>query len=90
MEYMAAALPVVAIDVGGNRDAILDGETGYLVAERSPEAFAKPLVELLRNEELRAGMGAKGHQRCVDYFEVGKTIGQLEEFYESMIRAKMK
>ena len=88
MEYMAAALPAVAIDVGGNRDAILDGETGYLVAERSPEAFAKPLIELLRNEELRADMGAKGYQRCVDYFEVGKTIGQLEGFYESLVRSR--
>lgn len=88
MEYMAAGLPAVAIDVGGNRDAIIDGETGYLVAERSPEAFAKPLIELLRNEELRAGMGEKGFQRCVDYFEVGKTIGQLEEFYESLVAAK--
>jgi len=88
MEYMAAALPAVAIDVGGNRDAIVDSETGYLVAERSPEAFARPLIELLRNEERRAIMGAKGFQRCVDYFEVGKTIGQLEEFYESLVKAK--
>ncbi len=86
MEYMAAGLPAVAIDVGGNRDAIVDGETGYLVRERSPEAFAKPLIELLRNEELRAAMGAKGFQRCAENFEVGKTIEQLEEFYESLVR----
>jgi L-malate glycosyltransferase len=88
MEYMAAGLPAVAIDVGGNRDAIIDGETGYLVGERSPEAFAKPLIELLRNEDLRASMGDKGFQRCVEYFEVGKTIGQLEEFYESLVRQR--
>jgi glycosyltransferase involved in cell wall biosynthesis len=85
MEYMAAGLPAVAIDVGGNRDAIIDGETGYLVAARSPEAFAKPLIQLLRNEELRTDMGAKGFERCVDYFEVSKTIGQLEEFYDSLV-----
>jgi L-malate glycosyltransferase len=85
MEYMAAGLPAVAIDVGGNRDAIVDGETGYLVSERSPEAFAEPLIKLLRDEELRAKMGDKGFQRCVENFEVGKTIGQLEEFYESLI-----
>jgi len=88
MEYMAAGLPAVAIDVGGNRDAIVDGETGYLVGERSPEAFAKPLVELLRNQELRARMGGKGFQRCVERFEVGKTIGQLEEFYESLVTSR--
>jgi len=88
MEYMAAGLPAVAIDVGGNRDAIIDGETGYLVSERSPEAFAKPLIELLGNEKLRASMGEKGYQRCVENFEVGKTIGQLEEFYESLVASR--
>jgi hypothetical protein len=32
---------VLAIEVGGNRDAIVDSETGHLIRERSPEAFAK-------------------------------------------------
>ena len=85
IEYMAAALPVVAVDVGGNRDAIVHGQTGFLVPDRTPEAFAAPLIELLRNEELRANMGANGLQRCKELFEVGKTIGQLEELYESLI-----
>ncbi len=85
MEYMAAGLPVVAIDVGGNRDAIVHGETGFLVPDRTPEAFARPLIELLRNEELRATMGRKGFERCSELFEVEKTIGQLEQLYESLI-----
>jgi glycosyltransferase involved in cell wall biosynthesis len=85
IEYMAAGLPVVAVDVGGNRDAIVHGQTGFLVPDRTPEAFAAPLIELLRNEELRASMGASGFQRCKELFEVGKTIGQLEDLYESLI-----
>ena len=84
MEYMAVALPVVATDVGGNRDAIVDGETGYLVRERTPEAFAEPLIRLLRNEDLRLQMGLAGLRRCTEYFEVGKTINQLEQFYCSL------
>jgi glycosyltransferase involved in cell wall biosynthesis len=84
MEYMAAGLPVVATDVGGNRDAIVDGETGYLVRERTPESFAKPLIHLLRNEDQRQQMGLAGFQRCTEYFEVSKTIRQLEEFYFSL------
>ena len=84
MEYMAAGLPVVATDVGGNRDAIVDGKTGYLVRERTPEAFAKPLIHLLQNEDLRLQMGVAGFQRCTEYFEVSKTIRQLEQFYSSL------
>ena len=86
MEYMAAGMPVVAIDVGGNRDAVVDGETGYLVPERSPEKFAEPIIKLLRNDELRASMGAKGFERCLQLFEVQKTIGQLEDYYRSLLR----
>jgi glycosyltransferase involved in cell wall biosynthesis len=85
MEYMAAGMPVVAIDVGGNRDAVVDGETGYLVPQRSPEEFAKPLIKLLRDEGLRASMGAKGFERCSELFEVQKTIGQLEDYYRSLL-----
>jgi L-malate glycosyltransferase len=90
IEYMAAGLPVVAIDVGGNRDAVVDGETGLLVGERSPEAFARALIELLRNEPLRAQMGAAGFRRCQELFEVGKTIGQLEDLYESLMMARAR
>jgi len=90
MEYMAAGLPVVAIDVGGNRDAIVHGETGILVADRTPEAFAKPLIELLRNERLRAQMGTQGFRRCQELFEVGKTIGQLEQLYESLMAGRRR
>jgi glycosyltransferase involved in cell wall biosynthesis len=84
VEYMAAGLPVVATDVGGNRDAIVDGETGYLVRERTPEAFAKPLIHLLKDEGLRLQMGRAGFHRCTEYFDVNKTIRQLEQFYYSL------
>jgi glycosyltransferase involved in cell wall biosynthesis len=40
LEYMASGLPVVASNVGGNSEAIADGETGYIVRERTPEALA--------------------------------------------------
>lgn len=88
MEYMAAGMPVVAIDVGGNRDAVVEGETGFLVAERSPEAFAKPIIRLLRDEPLRAKMGDAGFVRCSELFEVQKTIGQLEDYYRSLLAQK--
>jgi L-malate glycosyltransferase len=85
MEYMAVALPVVATAVGGNKEAIVDGETGYLVSERTPEAFAKPLIHLLENETLRREMGERGYQRCAENFEIGKTIRSLEDFYTSLV-----
>jgi glycosyltransferase involved in cell wall biosynthesis len=58
------------------------------VQERAPQAFAKPIIALLRDEPLRARMGAAGFQRCTELFEVEKTIGQLERFYESLTAAR--
>jgi glycosyltransferase involved in cell wall biosynthesis len=85
LEYMAVGLPAVVTDVGGNREAVVDGETGYLVRERTPEAFAAPLLHLLRDEDLRRRMGQQGLSRCVQHFELGHTIIQLEKYYLSLM-----
>jgi len=86
LEYMAAGLPVVASDVGGNREAIVDGETGFVVRERTPEAFAERIIRLLRDPCLRVSMGRRGMQRCRERFEIGLTIRILEEYYASLLR----
>ena len=49
LEAMATALPCVVSGIGGNTDLIADRETGRLVAESNPQAWASTLVELLRN-----------------------------------------
>jgi glycosyltransferase involved in cell wall biosynthesis len=85
LEYMAAGLPVVATDVGGNREAIVDGETGFLVEERNPEALARPILRLLRNDAEREEMGRRGLERCAQHFEWGRTILSLEEYYTSLM-----
>ncbi len=85
MEYMAAGLPVVATDVGGTRDAIVDGETGYLVNERTPEALAKPLLHLLTHPDEEQEMGRKNLERCQEHFELSKTIRSLEDYYCSLL-----
>ena len=53
----------------------------------TPEAFARPLIELLENDELRRRMGAHGMARCLANFEIGKTIRDLEDYYFALVRA---
>ncbi len=81
LEYMAAGLPVVATDVGGNAEAIEDGVTGCLVRERTPGAFARPIVELLRDRTRRQEMGRRALQRCRERFEIGGATRRLEDYY---------
>ena len=84
LEYMAAGLPVVATDVGGNREAIVDGETGYLVAERSAEKLAEPIIYLLTHEAERRQIGQRSLARCRDNFELHRTIENLENYYSAL------
>ncbi|WP_327366936.1 glycosyltransferase family 4 protein [Streptomyces sp. NBC_01217] len=60
LEASATGLPVVAGDSGGAPDAVLDGETGWVVHGGSPEESADRIVTLLRDPELRRRMGERG------------------------------
>ena len=60
LEASATGLPVIGGDSGGAPDAILDGETGYVVPGRSIDALAGKLIELLADPAGAAAMGDKG------------------------------
>ncbi|XHM66967.1 glycosyltransferase family 4 protein [Streptomyces nigra] len=62
LEASATGLPVVAGDSGGAPDAVLDGETGWVVRGGSPEDAADRIVTLLGDPELRARMGERGRE----------------------------
>ncbi|MGW8376552.1 glycosyltransferase family 4 protein [Streptomyces sp. ODS28] len=62
LEASATGLPVVSGDSGGAPDAVLDGETGWVVRGGSAEEAAERVTALLRDPELRARMGARGRE----------------------------
>ncbi|WP_093609539.1 glycosyltransferase family 4 protein [Streptomyces indicus] len=62
LEASATGLPVVAGDSGGAPDAVLDGETGWVVRGGSPEEAADRVTTLLLDPELRARMGERGRE----------------------------
>ena len=81
LEYMAAGLPVVATDVGGVGELVRDGFTGYLVRAHTPEAFAEPIIQLLRNPDLRSAMGRRGLERARAGFGFSDAVTRLQQFY---------
>ena len=60
MEAQAVGLPVVASNVGGVPDCMIEGETGYLVDRDDVEGFAHRCIELLEDRHLRARIGVNG------------------------------
>jgi L-malate glycosyltransferase len=85
LEYMAAGLPVVATDVGGIREVVEDGASGFLVRVRTPEAFAEPVLRLLRNDELRLAMSQRSLQRCRTTFDIRTSVQALEHYYQALL-----
>ena len=83
LEAMMAGLPVVATDVGGTREAVIDGETGFLVPVRDPAAVADRVVRLLGDPELAKAMGAKGLARARELFSIEAMVARYEQLYRA-------
>jgi len=84
MEYMAAGLPVVCSESGGNRELVVDGVTGSLVQPRDPAALAKRLVFLRDHPEDRRRMGEAGRRRILEHFAVEKMVSAYLAIYEEV------
>jgi glycosyltransferase involved in cell wall biosynthesis len=69
LEAMSSALPVVATNIRGCREAVVNGETGLLVPPRSGTALAEAVSHLLRNPELARSMGAAGRERALRLYD---------------------
>jgi glycosyltransferase involved in cell wall biosynthesis len=85
LEYMASEIPVVATDVGGNQEAIVDGETGFLVGNRDPHEFAEAILSLLNNPAMCIRFGRRARARCEQMFNVEAAAQQLEGYYQSLL-----
>lgn len=86
LEYMAANLPVVATDVGGASEAIIENETGFLVASDDAAAMASRLIELLRSEIKIVNFGETGRRRVEETFSVRRQLSQTLKLYEIVNR----
>jgi glycosyltransferase involved in cell wall biosynthesis len=85
MEAMSAGLPVVASDIPGNRDLVVDGQTGYLFRPGDRAGLASRTSELLKHPELAAKLGAAGKARIEQEFSVDRMVNRHEELYRSLL-----
>lgn len=85
LEYMVASLPVVATDVGGNNEAVLDGVTGRLVPARDAKALAAAILDVARNRERARSMGEAGRQRLETTFSLEKSVAAHAALYQELL-----
>jgi len=81
LEAAMAELPSVAFNVGGNSEMIVNGKTGILVEQFTPEALASALLRVLNNEDLAQKLGEEARRYVSDKFSWEKVAAGLEKVY---------
>ncbi|HKR02819.1 MAG TPA: glycosyltransferase [Pyrinomonadaceae bacterium] len=85
LEYMAASRPVVVTDVGGAREAVAEGETGYIVPAGDDELMAERILRLLTEPERAREMGARGRQVVEEKFSCDAQLARTVALYDGLL-----
>lgn len=85
LEAMAMARPVVATDVGGPCEVVVDGVTGYLVPPSDADRMAAAILRLLRDADLRSRMGRAGRARVEQFFSLDQHVSCIKAVYREVL-----
>ncbi|HZV62088.1 MAG TPA: glycosyltransferase [Methylophilaceae bacterium] len=85
LEGMAAKLPMIVTDVGGNAEAVLDRITGRVVPPRQPAQLAQAILEMA-SDPTRGEMGKLGRERVSENFSLTSCVTQYEALYDQTLR----
>lgn len=86
LEASAAALPIVASDVGGNREVVQDGRSGHLTAPGDPEALSQAMLRLMRMPAgQRAAMGEAGRRHVIESYELESVVDAWLALYRALL-----
>lgn len=85
LEGMAAGLPMIATDVGGNPEAIDDGITGLIVPPRDANALAAAIIRLANDRSQRQGLGDAARRRVAERFALDRCVETYDRFYRALL-----
>ena len=85
LEAYACGKPIIASNVGGLRELVVNGETGLLIDVGDIDQLAKAIHSLLNNEAEVEKMGSKGMQYVKSNFSIEKVVERLEKVYEEAV-----
>jgi colanic acid/amylovoran biosynthesis glycosyltransferase len=85
LEAAATGVPGIGSRIGGIPEGIAEGETGFLVPERDPEALSIAIGTLLANQTLRLRMGEAARRRTERMFDLTRQTAALEDIYDGLL-----
>lgn len=86
LEAMAMAKPIIATNISGIDEQIVDEESGLLIPFQDPDAISKAVLRLIRDKRLARELGENAENRVAKLFSVSKMIRETEKIYHSIIQ----
>jgi glycosyltransferase involved in cell wall biosynthesis len=90
VEAMAASLPVVATDVGGNAEAVEDDVTGFIVPAEDPAALSAAITRLISNPSQAKAMGEAGRNLVMEKFTTEAMMSRIAACYQNLLASGAK
>ena len=90
LEAMAAGLPVIATQVGGNPELVADGRTGMLVPPSDPEAMARAIIACATDPDQTRRMGQAGRAEVERRFSMEAMVGAYQGLYDRSLQIDTK
>jgi glycosyltransferase involved in cell wall biosynthesis len=85
LESMSARLPMIVTNVGGNPEAVVDGETGVVVPAHNPSALGQAILRLACDAGLRDRLGSAGQKRVEQEFSIERCVDSHHALYEELL-----
>jgi len=85
LEAMSCGKPIVATNIGGIPDSVINKYNGILVPVDNSEELAKALLLLIENEDLRLEMGINSRKRCINNFDWDIIANQTNKIYSELV-----
>lgn len=90
LEAMASSRAVIASDAGGNAEAIVEGETGFLFPPADPAPLAAALRALYHDRARARAMGERARARLIEHFTIERTVEKTERVYQELLSARRR
>ena len=85
LECMAAGLPMVVTNVGGNSEVISDGINGLIVESHSPKQIGEAILKLAKSDSLRKKLGNAAYKEIIEKYNLSTCVKMYEDLYSEVI-----
>lgn len=86
LEAAAQKVPAVATNVGGVKEVLKDGETGFLINDFDVEMFRQKIISVMTNDALRSKLGSNAYNMVTKKFNPVKNAKKFEDLYTSLVQ----